>query len=186
MAITITATAGSATANSYASEAEFIAYAATRPNVLSGTTASGSTITDAEKRALIQAQRELTVLSWLGSRTDSTQALSWPREFVVDPDAPAITGLTDIAELYFDDDEIPTRIVNANIELALAFLKAGTTDLSAQDSTTGIKQKAVDVLSTTYAEPYQRPTGLARFPLVVSYIAPMLEGSAGGIEVSRV
>ena len=31
-----------------------------------------------------------------------------------------ITGISDIAQLYFDDTEIPTRVKNGQIELALA------------------------------------------------------------------
>ena len=103
MTISIDATSSSATANSYATEVEFIAYAATRLNVVSGTTVSGSTCSEDEKKALIEAQREITYLPWQAQRTLDTQSLAWPQRYCLDPDAPAVTGLSDIAQLYFDD-----------------------------------------------------------------------------------
>ena len=184
MSITITATAGASTANSYCTEAEFIAYAATRLNVLSGTTTTGSTCSETEKTAMIEAQRELTNLAWAAQRTDSTQALAWPQRYALDPDAPAITGLSDIAQLYFDDDEVPTRVKNAQIELALEFLKAGTTDLAVADPNIGLISKTIGPIAKTW-QPYQRPTGLARFPNVLRYVAPMLAQTAGSLTVAR-
>ena len=51
MPLTIVATAGSPTANSYADEAQFVAYAATKLFVPTGTTVSGATCTEREKAA---------------------------------------------------------------------------------------------------------------------------------------
>lgn len=238
MALIIVAVPTSATANSYATEAEFIAYAAARLNVVAGTTVSGSTCSEAEKTALIEAARELTNALWKAQRTYLAQALAWPQRYALNPDAPAITGITDIAQLYFDAGLLetagafvvgtsytivtvgttsftaigasantvgvtftatgagsgtgtaapsaclPTRVKNANIELALEFLKAGTTDLAVADPNAGIIEERIDVLNTRW-EPYQRPTGLARYPRVLAYIAPMLASYAGGLEVAR-
>lgn len=238
MAIAIVATPGSATANSYATEVEFIAVAATRLNVPAGTTVSGSTCSETEKTALIEAQREITNLPWAAQRTTSAQALAWPQRYALDPDAPAITGISDIAQLYFDDGlpltagsfvvgtnytivsvgttnftligasastvgvqfvatgagtgtgtaavtaSVPTRIKNAQIELALEFVRAGTTDIAAADPNAGVIRKKVDALETEWTDS-QRPIGLNRYPRVLAYVAPMLESGAGSLEIAR-
>ena len=186
MALTIVATAGSASANSFATEAEFIAYLEKRLNAHSGATTTGATCTDNEKRALLEAGITLNQLAWKEGRTDTTQAMAWPRKWVYDPDAPNPAEIGDVEELYFDDTEIPARVKRGQMALAVEFLKAGTTDIAALDATIGVKQKTVDVLTTVYADPHQRAQGLNRFPRVMAEIAPLLEGSAGGIELSRV
>jgi hypothetical protein len=183
VAITIQATPGHAQANSYATEAEYLARAETRLNLPSSvnTTGTGS-LTDTEKKALIEAQRELTTMVWKGTRTTSTQALAWPRQDAPDPDAPGIYGLTDPDDLYFDDTEVPLRVRDAQLELAFEFLRAGTSDLAAADPNTGVAQKTVDILTTRWFE-HQRPTGLGRFPRILVLITPLLEGT--GLEVVR-
>jgi hypothetical protein len=183
--ITITATVGSASANSYCTEAEFIARAATRLNVPAGTTVSGSTCTEAEKQALIEAQRELTVLAWKAGRVNSTQALAWPRAYAEDPDAPSLLGTALATDFWFSTTEIPQRVKDAQIELAFEFTRAGTTDLAAADPNTGVIEKTVGPLTTRW-ESYARPTGLGRFPRIVALIAPLLETGAGAMEVERV
>ena len=62
MAITIIAIPGASNSNSFCNELEFIAYAATRLNVPAGTTVSGSTCSETEKAALIEAQRRIAAL----------------------------------------------------------------------------------------------------------------------------
>src|SRR3990167_4272024 len=103
MAITINAVPGSATANSYATEVEFIAYAATLAVVPSSTTVSGSTCTETEKKAMGMAFRVFNNLGWQAQRTTSTQSGSWPQRYCLNPDAPSVTGISDIAQLYFED-----------------------------------------------------------------------------------
>lgn len=180
MAVTVVETVGSASANSFVSVAEADAYLEARLN------SSAWTGTEPKKIAVIEATRELTRLMWVGSRTDTTQALSWPRTYAIDPDVPAPSLLGDIAELYFDDDVIPQRVKDATCELALEFLKAGTSDLAAQDAKQNVIQKTIGPISTTYSEPYQRARGLARFPRVLELIAPLLDPTAtGGLEMVR-
>jgi hypothetical protein len=185
VSISIVATSGSATANSFATETEFIAYAATRLNVVSGTTVAGSTCTENEKKALIEATRELTRLPWKGSRTDTTQVLSWPREYALDPDKPSASLLGDVADLYFDDTEIPTRVKDATVEFALELLKAGTTDLIAQDAKQNVIQKTIGPISTTYSDPTLRTKGLARYPRVMDLIGPLLDEASIGLTMVR-
>lgn len=238
MAITIIAIPGASNSNSFCNELEFIAYAATRLNVPAGTTVSGSTCSETEKAALIEAQRELTNLPWEAQRTIDGQALAWPQRYCLNPDAPAVTGISDIAQLYFEDGlpvtagafvvgkgytivsvgttdftligagastigvqftatgvgagtgtaaltaSVPTRVKHAQIELALEFVRAGTTDLAANDPNEGVIEETVGPLTTRWSE-YARQTGLARFPRVVAYIAPMLATTAGSLEVAR-
>jgi len=168
MAITIVATVGSATANSYVTEVEQIAYMATHLNASTWTSITGSTCTETEKAAMVEATRELTALAWQGTRTDETQVLSWPRAWASNPDSP------NFAYNYYLSTVVPQRVKDATMELAFQFIKAGTTDIAALDPNLGVINKTVDVLSTTY-QPYQRPTGLGRFPSVMRFIRPLLD-----------
>jgi hypothetical protein len=185
MSITIVATAGSASANSFATEVEFIAYTATLAVVPSGTTVTGSACTEAEKKALVMAFRVFNNLEWEAARTNSTQAGAWPRLWALDPDAPSIFGVSNIADLYFADNEVPTRVKNGQIELGLAIVGGGTTDILAVDQQQGVIEKTIDVLTTRW-QPYARPSGLARYPQVMAYIARLLGSSSGSLEISRV
>lgn len=185
MPITIVATAGAANANSFATEAEFIAYAATLAVVPTGTTVAGATCSEAEKKALVMAFRAFNNLTWAAGRTTSTQSGAWPQLYATNPDAPSILGIQDLSLVYFADDVVPDRVKNGQIEMALAIVTGGTTDIFAADPNAGVIEKTVDVLTTRW-QPYARPAGWARFPQVMAYIGPLLAGSAGGIPVSRV
>lgn len=165
MTITIDATAGGASANSYVTEAEAILYMATRLNVTGWTTLTGSSCTDTEKTALIEATRELNALDWKGRRSTTTQVLQWPRWWVEDPDSPV--------GFYYVPTIVPQRVKDAQCEWALQFLKAGTTDIAALDPNLAVKLKRVDVLETEW-DTYLRPQGLSRFPSVRRTIAPLL------------
>ena len=59
MTISIDATAGGASANSYVTEAEQILYMATRLNASAWTTVEGTSCTDTEKQAMVEATRAL-------------------------------------------------------------------------------------------------------------------------------
>jgi hypothetical protein len=186
VSIAIVATAGSATANSFVTESEVIAYMATRLNNSTWTSVTGSTCTEDEKKALIEATRELSALSYIGERVDGTQVLSWPRENAQNPDSPGIDSMGGETLGDFDSDEIPQRVKDATCELAFQFLKSGTTDLAALDSKIGVISKTIGPISTTYANPAERAQGLARFPRVLNYIRPLLaKASQGGLSVVR-
>ena len=180
MPVTITATAGSATANSFASEAETLALALETPGVTGWVTA----LTDIEKQWLIDAQRVLSVLPWAAHRTDNVQALPWPRSYVENPDAPGLMGIANYADLYFADTVVPKRVKDAQILLAIQAKAAGV-DLSAADANAGVIEKTVDPLTTRWT-PYARAIGLARFPRVLALIAPLLESASGSLNVVRV
>lgn len=170
MAIAIVATVGSATANSFVTEAEADTYLEARSNV-------GAWDDDSDAGriiALIEATRELNYLPWMGSRTDSTQILSWPRENVVDPDSPLADPIADYP--YYTKTVIPQRVKDAQVELALEFLRAGSTDISVVDPTLGIKSEKIDVITTDYENSMMRPTGLGKYPRIIRLIAPLLDG----------
>lgn len=184
MTITVDATVGGASANSYVTEAEYIARTATLPSRPTGTTVTGSTLTEAEKGWLIEAQIELTLLEYKGGRVDSTQALAWPRIYAEDPDAPSLLGIVGATDFWFSETEIPSRIKQAQIDLALVFLAAGANVFAAEDTTQGVIEKTIDVLTTRW-QPYQRATGWARYPRVLNWISPLLATASGGLDVVR-
>lgn len=180
MAVTLDATVGGASSNSFATVEEADAYLATRLN-------SGAwTGTDPKAVALIEATRTLSALAWQGYRTDDVQALSWPRTGVVNPDASldapagAWTGMPE-----YDDDVIPQRVKDATCELALEFLRAGTTDIAGQDDAAGIILETVGPLTTEWESAGVRPQGLQRYPRVIGFIAPLLGAGTGQAEVVR-
>jgi hypothetical protein len=185
VAVTIVATAGAANANSFVTEAEFIAHLATRLNAHSGATVTGSTCSEDEKKALVESFRWFNTLAWLGTRTTAAQAGAWPREDALNPDAPNVLNISDLDELYFEDEELPARVRRGQMELAVEFLKAGTTDIGALPANSGVIEKTVDVLTTRWADPYYQKTGLARFPRVLDEIGPLLSATAGTLDVVR-
>ena len=165
MALTITATAGSATANSFSTLAEAETYMEGRGNKALWTAAS-----DGDKNiALVEATRDIDAMAFSGYRSDSTQSLDWPREWAVDPDDPN--------QDYFDNDVVPTRVKNAACELAFQYIKAGTTDVAAIDSKVNVKRKKVDVLETEYFASTTTPQGVARYPRVMTWLRPLLATS---------
>lgn len=175
MPVTIDASVGGASSNSYVTLAEAATYMTARLNASAWET---DATTDNKNRALVEATRELNVLVYEGFRAASTQALAWPRFGAVNPDQ------FGAGHLYLST-EIPQRIKDAQCELALEFIKAGTTDLAALPATDGVISKTVDVLSTTYADPTKRKQGLARFPRVMKLIAPLLDGAGSSLRVIR-
>lgn len=179
MAISIVATAGSATANAFATEAAVIAYLATRLNLTGWTTVAGSTATEDEKKAMVEATRELSDLRWDGDRVDAVQALSWPRT--------GVYNLDDPDEAEYGESVIPVWLVEATAELAMEFLKAGTTDIASADKQAGVIRKVVGPLETEWESAGMRATGLARYPRVITKVERYLsaESIGGGLEVVR-
>jgi hypothetical protein len=134
--------------------------------------------TDKDK-ALITASKELNILSWLGYKATTAQRLAWPRAMVINPDSA-------YSQEFYSESEIPQRVKDATCEYARELLKAGTTDLTSQDSSREIKSETVGPISVTYAEPSQKSAGLSRFPNVTSGLGPLLSGlSHGQIKLVR-
>lgn len=172
MSITIVATAGAADANSFVTVLEADAYLATRLN------ASAWTGDENKKAALCEATRELSLATYQGDRASETQALAWPRFNAPNPDGTSCYAL-------YDETVIPQRIKDATCELALEFLRAGTTDVAALDTKIGVIEKTVGPLTTRYADPSQRAQGLARYPRVIKLLAPLIGIGSGQVRLTR-
>ena len=122
MAVTIDATAGGASANSYLTLADAQA-------IVDGVgedadvTAWASATTDQTNRALYTATQRLDRERFIGARATNTQALQWPRTGVRRPDTYVNTYSVGfpfrISEDYFSETEIPDQIKRAQIELAV-------------------------------------------------------------------
>lgn len=110
MPASITATVGSASANSYLT----IAAADTIAESMLGTLAWTTATTDQKTRALITATRGLDTLTWIGDRASTTQALDWPRSDV------SCDGVE------YPDDEIPAQVAYSTFDLANALLTTPT------------------------------------------------------------
>lgn len=119
MTVTVTATAGSASANSYLT----VAAADAISNTMVGTLVWSSATTDNKGRALITATRGLEVLGWIGAKATAEQALSWPR-------TGAVCG-----DKAYGDDEIPREVELATFDLANALLGEPTLLRSTPSST---------------------------------------------------
>lgn len=131
---TIVATAGSATANSYATTDDADTYFDER---LQSSAWTGETDADVQKRALIEATRRIDQETFEGERSTTGQALKWPRIGAADEDGNE-----------YDSDEIPTIVIHATYELALALLNsnADSTDLLADSGLEGFKRVKVGPL----------------------------------------
>jgi hypothetical protein len=171
---TLVATAGSVSANSYASDAEAEMYCATRKNAAEWET---ETDDDERARALIDATRDLDALTWPGERASETQALAWPRRYVTSVDSPS--------GAYLDAATIPAWLRDATCELALQYLKAGDTDLAADDTSRGLIRTRVDIIEKEWAPGYQRASGMARWPRVQSLIQRYVAGISGSVRLVR-
>lgn len=173
MAITIDATVGGASANSFVTLTEFATFMEGRLN----SSAFDDATTDVKNRALVEAARWLSTLSWQGWRVTTTQVLAWPRQWSPDVDSPN-------AE-YYATTVIPDRVKRGQMQLAFEALKAGTTDVSALPANSQIQSETVDVISVTYFDSHARPQGLALYPSVMREIGPLLESSGSSARVVR-
>ena len=122
MPITIDATVGGASANSYLTLVDAQA-------IIDGfvqdadVTAWASATTDQKNRALFTATQRLDRERYLGARATDTQALQWPRTGVRKPDTYINTYTVGfpfrITTDYFTDTEIPTQVKYAQVVLAV-------------------------------------------------------------------
>lgn len=170
MPLTLVATAGAANANAYATQAAALAAADYR---IGPTGVAFKALTsDQQIQALVSAASDIDslgdarvdgwIVDFLGERATDTQSMEWPR---------ADTGV-------FDDNELPSDLVKANIELAFTYaplFAAGTTDpLNADTSLARVKEKTVDVLTTIWFEPGPTAQALERFPAMVQRLLSSL------------
>ena len=132
MAVTIDATAGGASANSYITLSEANTFV--EAMISSTDVAKWDTGTDdTRNRALAAAAQRLDRERFIGAKATDTQSMQWPRTGVRKPDTYVNTYATGfpfrISEDYFTDTEIPDQIKRAQIELAV-YLKNNVDGIS--------------------------------------------------------
>jgi len=164
--VTIIATAGASNANSYASEAEALAY---NDAHVSGETFSDADL-DVRRRALATATRMLDAnVRFLGVATSLTQALQFPRTGLVDPVSglavdPAIVpsevkdACAEFARLLIVND--PTKLSDTEIA-GLASLKAGDVELAFRDpiaASAAPSRATIPASVMAFLRPYLDPT----------------------------
>lgn len=122
---TLDATVGGPNANAYAEVADADTYFDERLQAANWT---GESDEDVKERALIMATRRVDAFDFEGVKVSTAQALKWPRIDAYDED-----------DEEYPTDAIPTVVLYATYELALAYLNdvAGSTDPLAP---TGLEQ----------------------------------------------
>lgn len=129
MAITLDATVGGASSNTYATLAEANTYHDAHVYYENWTNAS----TDKKNRALAMATRLLDDnVRWTGSVVNDTQALRWPRNGTYDADG-----------ILQGSDAIPQDVKDATAEYARHLIQS---DLTATPDTQGFKEMKVGEL----------------------------------------
>lgn len=189
MAVEIVAGVGNVAANSFVTAEEMTAYCEGRLNA-----SAWSEDDENNLAALVEATRDLNVLPWKGARSTSTQALAWPRVDVENPDLRAVNDglfldpLSRRLLVTYDGQVIPDRVKRATCELALQYLKAGTTDLAVADPTAGVIRKKVGPLETEWANAGAgaKVNGVSRFFRVWNELRPLLtSGGSGSLTLER-
>ena len=129
MAVTLIATVGDTSANTYCTLAEAESYMQTRLHKSAWTSASSND----KKTSLVWATRLLDeALTWAGTVDSSAQPLQWPR-----------TGVYDRNGYVIGSGTIPQFVKNAEAELALHLISE---DRTADFGFAGIKEVTVDVI----------------------------------------
>ena len=132
MAVTIDATAGGASANSYMTLTQADTYVEAMISS-ADVTAWSTGDDDLRNRALTAAAQRLDRERFIGAKATDTQALQWPRTGVRKPDTYVNNYATGfpfrISEDYFTDEEFPDQIKHAQIELAV-YLKNNVEGIS--------------------------------------------------------
>jgi hypothetical protein len=180
MALIVEDGTGKADAESYISVADASTYHANRGNAAWAALAS-DTVREQNLRKASDYMVQVYRRRWNGTRIKSTQALDWPRAFVLREDFYS-TGLTipDVStgEFYYPSDEVPTEVKNACAELAL---KAASGELL-PDLTQGVVMEKVDVLQIEY-DKYSPQS--PRYTAIDRLLAPFLSGSSVSRTVVR-
>jgi hypothetical protein len=143
MALVVEDGTGLATAESFISVAAALTYHSDRGN------AAWALLTTAQQeqslREAADYMEQVYRLRWAGYRTTGTQALSWPRTLVPQPDAP---GGYRAWPFYYANNVVPQLVQFAAASLALR-ASAGAL---APDVARATKTETVDVVSVTYMD----------------------------------
>ena len=187
MAITIDATVGGASANSYLTLADAQA-------LIDGmvenddVTAWASATTDQKNRALYTATQRIDRERFLGARVTDTQALQWPRTGVRKPDTYintyAIGFPFKITTDYFTDTEIPDQIKQAQVVLAV-YLN-NNKDGMGLSGLEDYKSVTIGSLSVTSAGASSMATGADRVPPIFErYLTGLRISGPGNFAIKR-
>jgi hypothetical protein len=185
MAVSIDATAGGASANSYITLTEantFVEAMISSTDVSKWTTGTD----DTRNRALAAAAQRLDRERFLGARATDTQSMQWPRTGVRKPDTYLNTYATGfpfrISEDYFTDTEIPDQIKRAQIELAV-YLHNNTDGISLG----GLEDfKSVQVGSISVTPDKSGAIGADRVPpMFERYLTSLRISGPGNIAIRR-
>jgi hypothetical protein len=187
MAITIDATVGGASANSYltlAAAQDLIDGMVENDDV----TAWASATTDQKNRALYSATQRLDRERFLGARATDTQALQWPRTGVRKPDTYintyAIGFPFKITTDYFTDTEIPDQIKQAQVVLAV-YLN-NNKDGMGLSGLEDYKSVTIGSLSVTSAGASAMATGADRVPPIFErYLTGLRISGPGNFAIKR-
>lgn len=172
MAATINATPGAADANSYLTMAEAAAYA---DGDIDAVNWYASTV-DQRTRALISATRSMDLVEFTGTRSSTTQALSWPR-----------TGVT-TTDGAIANNVVPTKVKEGTWEIAKSLLKdmviagqvAGSTSLIPGIPNAGLKRVKLDVLEVEWKPDQQLAiTPLKALPQLQQLLQDLLLNTPG-------
>lgn len=144
MPLTLVATVGSATANTYLTIAEGNDFA----DQMLGTLKWASSGEDLKAKALVMATRYLDELEYIGDRVTTTQALAWPRTEAACGDwsfsttvipKPVQQATFDVAELLLTDPTLLTGV------------SAGSAELIPGIPNSDLKRAKVDVLEVEFS-----------------------------------
>ena len=185
MAITIVATVGSATANSYVTLAEansFVEGLTQSDDVV----AWGNSTDDEKNRALFSATRRIDREQFLGAKASDTQARQWPRSGVRVPDQYTnLYGLSfpnRILADYYTDTEIPPEVQDAQIELAV-YLNNNRDGIGLS----GLEDfNAVSIGNINVTPNFYGRTGVDRIPPIVDqYLKGLRIGGSANLSIKR-
>ena len=169
MALTLDATVGGASANSYTTATEGDTYHETR---LFAAAWDGATAAIKEA-ALVWATSMLDRhFDWAGSKFSLTQALRWPRFGALDRDG----------EL-FDSDVLPPELKDAVSELARLLIDA---DRGAEKGTEGFSKIKVDVIELQFDKLDRTKTISDEVYQMVSHLGRLMSVASSGGQVAEV
>lgn len=185
MAISINATVGEATANSYLTltDAQAIIDGLIEDDDI---TAWASATTDQKNRALYTSAQRIDRERFLGARSTDTQAMQWPRSGVRKPDTYINTYAVGfpfrITTDYYTDTEIPDQVKKAQAVLA-AYLNNNKDGLGLS----GLEDyKTVAVGGISVTPDKTGAVGADRIPPIVErYFTGLRIGGPGNIAVKR-
>lgn len=185
MAITITATVGSASANSYVTltEAQAFIDGLTESDDV---TAWASSTDDQKNRALFSSTRRIDREDYLGNKVNKTQARMWPRSGVRIPhqysNLYGVTFPNRIVADYYTDTEIPEEVKQAQIELAVYLNnnKDGI-GLSGLEDFSTMSIGNINITPNFYGR-----TGIDRIPPIIDqYLKGLRIGGSANLSIKR-